>query len=112
VTDGLPTWTIEQVAEGTGRLGKPLYFAVNGKVVHMTNQPEMKKTHPKDTMMAIKSYAGKQVEPFFSQYFYDPKGCKRSTNVADFTQLERDFLEDKCFLFTHKNPGNKVVALI
>jgi cation transport regulator ChaC len=31
--EGLPTWTIEQVREGSGEEGKPLYFALNGKVL-------------------------------------------------------------------------------
>ena len=87
-------------------------MAVNGKVVEMTNIEEMKKAHPKDTMRCIKEYAGKYTEPFFSQYFFDPKGSRRSTNIADFTQRERDFLEDKLIHFTHKNPGNRVIALI
>ena len=112
VSEGLPTWTFDQLAAGTGRFGNPLYFACNGKVIHMTNQREMKKSNPKDTMMAIQKFAGNYAELHFCQHFFDPKGSKRSTNIADFTQLERDYLEDKCFFFTNKNPGNKVVALI
>ena len=51
----------------------------------MTNKKEMKRSNPKDTVMAITKYAGSYAELHFCQYFYDPKGCKRSTNLADFT---------------------------
>jgi len=56
-------------------------------------------------------FAGDYAELFYCQYFYDP-WCKRSTNLADFTQLERDFMEDKLLRCHDKNPLDKVVALI
>lgn len=56
---GLTTWTMDQVAEGTGLDGKPLYFAVNGKVVEMTNIEDLKKRHPIDTKRTLENYAGR-----------------------------------------------------
>ena len=92
-----------------GKEGDPYLFAINGKVVKAA--PDMADVSPMAFNGMINNYAGNYAELFYCQYFYDPF-CKRSENLEDFTQLERDFLEDKLITSHDRNPKDEVVGLI
>ena len=65
-----------------------------------------------NTKNTLEKYAGRYSEYHYCQYFFDPRGSKVSSNIAEFTKAERDFLEDKLIHCHDNNPGDKVIALI
>lgn len=88
ISGDLPLWTMEEVAQGTGLDGKPLYVAVNGKVVEYVGDA-------KDYFL-YKLYlecAGQHLEMMYSSRAYEPK-YGIFYKIEDFTREHASFIED------------------
>ena len=87
VPEGLPTWTMEDVAKGDHEDGRPMYTALNGKVI------EYKFPDPLPAMYPIyKARAGKHMEVMMARNLYDPK-YGTPTKIEDFTAEHRASIE-------------------
>jgi hypothetical protein len=85
---GLSCWTMEQVAEGIGVDGKPLYMALNGKVIEYVGKAA--------DFFLSKIYletAGKHLEIAVSMRAYEPK-YGFFERIEDFTREHARFIEE------------------
>jgi hypothetical protein len=68
-TQGMPTFTLEDLNNADGQNGAPMYFGINGKVRQYLGNDEVALTRYK-TMRASK---GPHFEFFYAIGMYDPK---------------------------------------
>ncbi len=107
--EGLPTWTMEQVAAGDGKDGHPIYYAMNGKVREYIGPPGTFSHH-----VAL-SVAGHHAELFICKMLYEPKYGMHD-KIECFTREHCAYIED--FSATGATKGTngeelyRVVALI
>lgn len=86
----LPLWTREQVEEGDGKEGRPIYYTINGKVRTFIGDPRQ---HPRDYEWYLVNYAGRPMEMFQSRVSYDPKYGIHDT-IEEYSREHCAYIED------------------
>eukprot|EP01041_Mallomonas_annulata_P014902 gene14902-31642_t len=105
VPESLPTWTLEEVAKGTGEDGNPLYFTLNGKVLEFIGE----KTNFIYTVFVHRIGGGSYEIPN-SHALYDP--LYGTHEVLDgFTREHCAYIEDFHVQNHHQPDVFRVVAL-
>ena len=104
IPDGIPTWTMQEVKKGDGNDGRPMYVALNGKVMEYIWGEEK----PASYYLIKNTWAGNHVELQMCKLLYEPK-FGVPNKIEDFKPEHRALIED--MLVGFKNPLVEVKAV-